>query len=137
MAKLTNTHLLSFNSSNWERNTKRNPSMYRTGRVGNNRTVELHDDLGGNVNGIAGKLHGSTVAYFEPDHENHDTKITLDPCGYETTTTRQAMCDFVEGFTGVRCGVSFAKGKFTARVLGTDYTANDLGLIEITVPGIN
>ena len=100
--------------------------------VGNNRTLTRTSE------GLVGMLHGHPVATFTEtsDSEGRLIQITLDPCGYETTTTRQAMQDFVEAITGVRCGVSFAKGEFTARFFGIERKAHDNdGKISMNIAG--
>lgn len=86
-----------------------NFAQRRTGRVGNNRTVEFgHDGT------CVCRLHGHPVVQFHAT----DTSLTMtvDTCGYSTATTRQAMRDFIEAYTGYPTNVSLAKGRLTVSV---------------------
>lgn len=114
MAKITNHKYFTLSASVWGKKDQV--------KVGNNRTIHLNQRL----NVLECKLHGHTIVVFDKAGN-----ITLDPCGYWTTTTRQAMKDFVEVMTGMICNPSFAKGKFSARVGGMDYEPDDAGVIEI------
>lgn len=74
--------------------------------VGNNRQAEV-------TNGTTRcYLHGHNVATFRADG-----RVELDTCGYMTSTTRQAMNDFLHAM-GLHAGVSFAGGNVT--VTGPD-----------------
>ena len=84
-------------------------------KVGNNRTITY---LGDNVFGCS--LHGNEIAQFQTQDDPRAMKVCLDHCGWEGTTTRQAMHDFM-GYFGVQGSVSFAKGKFAVRFQDTDY----------------
>lgn len=75
-------------------------------RVGNNRTTQVsHPD-----NLRLNKLHQSTIMEVRPTADGK--QITLDTCGHRSSTTRQAMQDFLGVETGGIWGVSFAKGRF-------------------------
>lgn len=89
-------------------------------KVGHNRTIEY---MGGNV--FSCRLHGSEIAQFELESDPRAIKVSLDHCRYMTTTTRQAMKDFM-GFFGVQGGVSFAKGKFGIRYRAVDTRYYDI-----------
>jgi len=74
-------------------------------------------------------LHGNMVVLY-----NHVTGlIHLNTHGYKTTTTRQAMCDFLSALL-VGGNVSFAKGQFTANIGGKIYKTDEYDLV---VPGMN
>lgn len=94
--------------------------------VGHNRTLHRDEAQGT----LTGRLHGHAVVTL-----SRDGTVLLDPCGYRTVTTRQAMRDFVEALTGMGCGVSFAKGGFTARIGGMDYDEDLDGCITVTGRG--
>lgn len=83
--------------------------------VGNNRQVQWFAAAGV----FSGFLHGFEIFQYAPA----DNKVTLDPCGFPTTTTRQAMSDFLRYFN-IPGGVSFAGGKFSARVQGQEVETN-------------
>lgn len=92
-------------------------------RVGHNRWVECFS-----INGfLQGKLHGHSV--FELTSEGD---LTLDPCGYRTRTTAQAMRDFGRLF-GIPLRVSFAGGGFTANIAGAEYNVGISGMISAKV----
>ena len=81
--------------------------------VGNNRTISVNEGV------FCCFLHGHEIAQFEMTDDPHAVKVSLDHCGWQTTTTRQAMKDFLEYF-GVMGSVSFAKGKFSVRYRAVD-----------------
>lgn len=85
--------------------------------VGNNRTVTHAGDP--DMRHIEAALHGHKVfafsRYTPKGWRAYKTLLTLDHCGYPTSTTRQAMCDFLAA-AGLRGSVSFAGGKFSVRV---------------------
>ena len=84
-------------------------------KVGNNREIQWY-----HVQGIfSGFLHGFEIFQYSPA----DKKVCLDSCGFPTVTTRRAMGDFLEYFN-IPGGVSFAKGKFSARVQGQEAETN-------------
>jgi hypothetical protein len=92
-------------------------------RIGHNRWIECFS-----INGfLQGKLYGHAI--FELTDKG---ELTLDPCGYRTVTTRQAMKDFGRLF-GIAVSVSFAKGGFSARVNGADHQAGISGMISAQV----
>ncbi len=113
MAKISHPELFRF--ANFE------PGLRK--KVGNNREVMHgrceHEDQ------IIGLLRGHmvfTITRFKPG--SLDGELILDHCGYPTATTRQAMADFGAAAFGPRkVAVSFAKGKFSARLFGQEYTA--------------
>lgn len=84
-------------------------------KVGNNREIVWYDAAGI----FSGFLHGFEIFQYAPA----DKKVCLDPCGFPTVTTRSAMGDFLEYFN-IPGGVSFAKGKFSARVQGQEAETN-------------
>jgi hypothetical protein len=91
--------------------------------VGNNRTVyRVKDAAPADKPTIVGALHGHEIVKVAQDLRT----IILDPRGYRTVTTRQAMRDFVEAITGTPCRVSFAGGKFTAHIGGKDFAEHVL-----------
>jgi hypothetical protein len=96
-------------------------TTYATGTVGNNRTLTRAAD-----GTLIGSLHGHQIVAVSPKDV-----ITLDHHHYRTVTTRNAMKDFVEAMTGWTTSISFANGNFTARIAGTDYTAEGNGQITI------
>jgi len=75
-------------------------------KVGNNRTTEKP-----NPNVRVNCLHGASIMAVRYDYPKR--RIELHTCGFRTTTTRDAMKDFLDAETGLRWGVSFAGGKFT------------------------
>lgn len=83
--------------------------------VGNNRQIQWFAAAGI----FSGFLHGFEVFQYAPD----DDKVTLDPCGFPTVTTRRAMNDFL-GYFNIPGSVSFAGGKFSARVKGQEAETN-------------
>ena len=83
-------------------------------KVGNNRTV-LHT-----ASGLVGKLHGHVVIVFD----RIGRKLHLKTAGYRTTTTRQAIVDFLNTAPGFSGNVSFAKGEFWATVNGVEKTTD-------------
>lgn len=82
-------------------------------KVGNNRTIYTHDGV------FCCALHGNEIAQFELTDDPRAVKVSLDHRNYMTTTTRQAMADFLE-FFGVQGSVSFAKSKFGVRYRAVD-----------------
>lgn len=85
-----------------------------TKTVGNNRTVTHHKVVGARE--IVGCLHGYPIFRLSQDYNDTDMmKLELSHCDWLTTTTRQAMTDFMNA-AGIRGGVSFAGGKFSVRV---------------------
>lgn len=92
-------------------------------RVGHNRWIEKYP-----ANGfLHGKLCGHAI--FELTDKG---ELTLDPCGYRTVTTRQAMKDFGRLF-GIAVSASFAKDGFSALINGADYEAGISGMIGVQV----
>lgn len=80
--------------------------------VGNNRQAEV-------TNGTTRcYLHGHNVATFHADG-----RVELDTCGYLTTTTRQAMNDFLRAMR-LQAHVSFARGDITI-------TGRDAAQVEV------
>ena len=92
--------------------------------VGNNRTIAYQSK----DNVFSCFLHGHEIAQFQPaEGDDRVMKVCLDHCGYMTTTTRNAMHDFMEYF-GVDARVSFAKGNFSVKYTAADmrtYTETD------------
>ncbi len=94
-------------------------------KIGHNRTIyKPQADL------LYCSLHDHTVAIFRKAVDG-GFDVTLDHCGWMTTTTMRAIKDFL-GFAGISAGVSRAKGKFTARYkvkrdLWLDQAADDSG----------
>ncbi len=84
-------------------------------KVGNNREIQWYHIAGV----FRGFLHGFEIFQYMPA----DKKVCLDPCGFPTTTTRNAMKDFLEYFN-IPGSVSFAGGKFSARVQGKEESTN-------------
>jgi len=81
------------------------------GTVGNNRFASTSKD--GRTTSCS--LHGHQIVEI-----NLMTgKLTLNACGYHTTTTRQAMADFL-GALNIVGKVSFANHKFSACIYGVD-----------------
>lgn len=76
--------------------------------VGNNRVFRR------DKNTITGYLHMHPIVVLSMDDEG-TWNITLNPCGWRTTTTRAAMKDFLQAL-GIKAGISFAKGSFSARL---------------------
>jgi|GEM_PF-5882348 len=99
MANLKNLHAFK-NDTNGKRVT-----------VGNNRQVSTTKGT------TSCYLHGHEVVTLKRTPKGGN--ITLDHCGYQTVTTRQAMNDFMGGL-GVNGRVSFAGGDFNARINGQD-----------------
>ena len=88
--------------------------------VGHNRTISVWKGV------FCCFLHGHEIAQFGFDpNDDKVVKVTLDHHGYMTTTTRNAMKDFMKYF-GVDGSVSFAKGKFAVRYRGVDTRYHDL-----------
>lgn len=87
--------------------------------VGNNRNISVNKGV------FCCFLHGHEIAQFEMTDDPHAVKVCLDHCGWQTTTTRSAMKDFMEYF-GVMGGVSFAKGKFSVRYKAVDSCYYDI-----------
>lgn len=76
--------------------------------IGHNRTIyKPQGDL------LYCSLYDHTIAFFRKAADG-SFDVTLDHCGWLTTTTMAAMRDFGK-FVGVSFGVSRAKGEFTAR----------------------
>lgn len=105
MAIISKPHLFRLSSFNADK--------YGEGvKVGNNRTVE-HLVIDG-VRTIVGRLHGHAIFILE-DWDKGLERVTLDHRGYMTTTTREAMKDFLRA-AQIDGAVSFANGIFTARI---------------------
>lgn len=85
---------------------RKNGDVYPWMRVGHNRHMRA---LAG---AIHCKYHNSIVVSLYPDAGC----FLLDPCGYWTVSTRQAMNDFI-GALGMYGQVSFAGGNFKAHIL--------------------
>lgn len=89
--------------------------------VGDNRQV-YNSPRDGAVYGL---LHGHRIVTLKGN------TLTLDPCGYHTTTTRQAMHDLIEAVAKRPVRVSFAKGEFTAALHGEEFQPDANGRIAI------
>jgi hypothetical protein len=104
MAIISNAHLFAF-------------AFFKAGTdkaVGNNRRV-LHV-AGEHSDKIIGTLHGHPVFCLSRHKEGGKYTLTLDTCGYLTTTTVAAIKDFL--FAAGLCGrVSRAGGEFKAALL--------------------
>lgn len=77
-------------------------------KVGHNRVVTKKGDT------FACALHGHVVAWVVPLKEHPLCRVTLDDCGYLTSTTISAMCDFMRLF-GVAGKASRAGGVLSVR----------------------
>lgn len=87
--------------------------------VGHNRTIYTHKGV------FCCALHGNEIAQFELTDDPRAIKVCLDHRNWMTTTTRQAMNDFL-AFFGVQGSVSFAKGKFFIRYQDMDGGYQDI-----------
>ncbi len=92
--------------------------------VGHNRAIELCDGI------LSGYLHGAEIVQFQDAGDM--VKVCLDPCGYRTRTTQQAMRDFCKAMR-LAVGVSFAKGGFSARWLAAP---NDWQSLDVSDSGL-
>jgi hypothetical protein len=91
-------------------------------KIGNNRTARLAAD-GTDIFA----LHGHDIVTYRSG------TMTLDPKGYRTPTTAQAMRDFVAQITPRKFSVSFAKGAFNATLGGDFFLPDDNGQIVIQI----
>lgn len=117
MAKIRHPHLFRF-------------EHFESGKratVGNNRTVE-HEQRetasGLPVRVIKGRLHGHCIFHVETYPLRSGAvvlQITLDTHGYQTSTTRAAMEDFLKA-AGIRAGVSLARGELRVWFVHDDGT---------------
>lgn len=87
--------------------------------VGHNRTISVNKGV------FCCFLHGNEIAQFEMTDDPHAVKVCLDHQNWMTSTTRNAMEDFMNYF-GVMGSVSFAKGKFGVRFKAVDSCYQDI-----------
>jgi len=99
--------------------------------VGNNRavshTVTAHTDKDGvtrvTAKSITGSLHGHPVFELRKlgttDLNDERYSLTIDTCGYMTSTTRSAMQDFLRA-SGLNASVSIAGGELQVSLIFKD-----------------
>lgn len=98
MAHLKNLDAFTFNQAQF--------AALKSAQVGHNRMVTLTPE-----GELQCRLHGHKVASFKGGADG--LEVTLDHCGWLTTTTMAAMSDFLAAM-GVWGNVGRAKGVFTA-----------------------
>lgn len=133
MAKINHPHLFTFD--HFESGTRKT--------VGNNRQVSHSQQGWEDI--ITGTLHGHAIFTLKrfrqgtmhtPSFVEFYT-LTLNTCGYATTTTRAAMADFLKA-AGIRAGVSMAGGELNVKLMFDDggssplRTIGDVCEIELT-----